>query len=447
MKPSIEGSLEGKFVEDIRESYGKDAKNAVIRHALFRHPFSDVVFVSDSLKDTRMTFSNAIKTLPVTNQRSSGRCWIFAGLNILREIVAKKLGIKSQFELSQNYISLFDKIEKANYALESCLVLADREPTDRLFQFILNDPVSDGGQWDMFVNLVRKYGIMPKDAFPETYQSDNTRELNFLVNATIRDFASKAHRLIKDGKKAKVRPLKDETIAKIYKLYLNAFGVPPTEFDFEYVDEKEKFHKEHFTPKSFFEKYIGEEINEFQSLINSPTADKPFNRNFTVDFLGNVVEGKPINHVNVDMEEMKAAIIRQLLAGEPVWFGSDVSFYRDRSSFAWDDNAYDYETPFGISQSFDKGEMLDFRHSAMNHAMVIAGVDLEDGKALKWKIENSWGDSSGDKGYHVMSASWFDRFVYQAVVKTKYLTKEQVKASKGVPIHLDPWDPMGTLAD
>ena len=447
MKPSIEGSLEGKFVEDILGDYRKDPKNRVIRNALSRHPISDIVFVSDSLKDTRMTFSNVIKTLPVTNQRASGRCWIFAGLNILREIVAKKLGIKSQFELSQNYISLFDKIEKANYALESIIVLCDREPTDRVFQFILNDPISDGGQWDMFVNLVRKYGLLPKDAFPETYQSENTRELNFLVNGAIRDFASKAHALAKEGKKGEIRELKNQTIAKIYKMFLDAFGVPPTEFDFEYVDEKEKFHKERVTPKSFFEKYIGEEIGEYQSLINSPTDDKPFDRNFTIDFLGNVVEGNPINHVNVSMEEMKAAIIRQLLAGEPVWFGSDVSFYRDRTTFAWDDKAYDYETPFGISQAFDKGAMLDFRHSAMNHAMVITGVDLEEGKALKWKIENSWGDATGDKGYYVMSASWFDRFVYQAVVKNKYLTKEQSKAAKGVPIHLDPWDPMGTLAD
>ncbi len=447
MKKQLEGSLEGKIVETIRTDYASDPKNRVIRNALSRHPISDIVFVSDSLRDTRMTFSNTVKTMPVTNQRSSGRCWIFAGLNVLREVVAKKLGLKGQFELSQNYISLFDKIEKANFALESCIRLCDREPSDRVFQFILGDPVSDGGQWDMFVNLVRKYGLMPKDAFPETFQSENTRELNFLVNATIRDFASKAHALAKEGKTKEVRPLKEETIAKIYKMYLDAFGVPPTEFDFEWVDEKEKFHKEHFTPNSFFEKYIGEEIGEYQSLINSPTADKPFNRNFTIDYLGNVLEGKPINHVNVSMEEMKAAIIRQLLAGEPVWFGSDVSFYRDRNSFAWDDKAYDYETPFGISQAFDKGAMLDFRHSAMNHAMVITGVDLEDGKALKWKIENSWGDGSGDKGYYVMSATWFDHFVYQAVVKNKYLTKEQLKAAKGEPIHLDPWDPMGTLAD
>ena len=447
MKPSIEGSLEGKIVEDIRNDYENDAKNTVVRHALSRHPISDVVFVPDSLKGTRMTFSNEIKTMPVTNQKSSGRCWIFAGLNILREIVAKKLGIKNQFELSQNYISLFDKIEKANFALESVLCLSEREPDDRVFQFILQSPVSDGGQWDMFVNLVHKYGLMPKDAFPETYQSENTRELNFLVDGVIRDFAHKAHLLVKENKKGEARALKEETIATIYKLYLDAFGVPPSEFDFEYVDEKEKFHKEHFTPLSFFEKFIGNEIDEFQSLINSPTADKPFHKNFTIDFLGNVVEGKPINHVNLPMEEMKEAIIRQLLAGEPVWFGSDVSFYRDRTTFAWDDNAYDYKTPFGVELAFDKGAMLDFRHAAMNHAMVITGVDLEDGKPLKWKIENSWGESSGEKGYYVMSASWFDRFVFQAVVKGKYLTKEQLKAAKGAPIHLNPWDPMGTLAD
>ena len=450
MSKYVEGSLDAATEKKIREAYKNDPRNPIIRRAISRAGLGDAAYEPTSLARTNLAFSTEIKTMPVSNQKASGRCWIFAGLNVLREIVAKKCGIKGQFELSHNYISLFDKIEKANFALESIISLSQYSPNERVFQFILDCPVSDGGQWDRFVNLVTKYGIMPKACFPETYHSNATRESNFLVNATIRKFAHDAHALAKKGKSAAIRELKDEVIGKIYQFYLNAFGVPPKEFTFEWVENKngkETFRKKKFTPKAFFDTYIGKEIYEYQSLINSPTDDKPYNKNYTIDYLGNVLEGKPINHVNVTMEDMKEAIIKQLKAGEPVWFGSDVSFYRDKETYAWDSGAFDFEGNYGLPLDFAKGDMLDFRHSAMNHAMVIVGVDLEKDEPLKWKIENSWGDNTGSQGYFVMSPEWFDRFVYQAVVKTKYLKKEHVAAAKKAPTHLNPWDPMGTLAD
>ena len=441
-----EGALDKNATDKILSAYQSQKSNAMLRHALSRTALSEICFEPASLPSTSMSFSLEIPSMPVTDQKHSGRCWIFAALNLLRELIAKKMNVK-HLELSQNYISLYDKIEKANFALESVISLAANSPNERVFMHVLSCPVSDGGQWDMFVNLVKKYGLMPKECFPETFQSNNTRELNFLVNAAIRSFANQAHQLAVKGKASQIRPLKEKTMANIYQLYLSAFGVPPTEFEFAYTDTKNKFHKDKFTPKTFFSKFVGREIDEYQSLINSPTSDKPFYKNYTVDYLGNVVEGKPINHLNLPMDELIAAIIKQLRDGEPVWFGADVSFFRDREGFAWDDRAYDYETSTGFPIEFEKGAMLDFHHSAMNHAMLITGVDLDDDKPLKWKIENSWGESSGAKGYYVMSASWFETFVYQAVVKTKYLKREHVAACKKAPTHLDPWDPMGTLAD
>ncbi len=443
----IEGALDSARQKEILEAYEKDPRNALVRHALSRTLVNDVVFEPGSIPAVDPTFSIEIKTLPVANQKTSGRCWIFAGLNVLREVIANKNKIKD-FELSQNYIALYDKIEKANFALESIISLSGYSPNERVFQFILNDPVSDGGQWDMFVNLVKKYGLMPKAAFPETFQSEHTRETDRLVNATIRAFASKAVKLARAHKSADIRKLKEETMDKIYAMFLNAFGVPAKTFDFEFTDDKDKYHREPgYTPLSFFEKYIGASIDEYQSLINSPTKDKPFGKTFTIDYLGNVLEGKRVLHLNLEMDRIKELIIKQLSEGEPVWFGSDVGFYRDRDSFAWDDNAFDYVSSFGFDIEFEKGEMLDFRHSAMNHAMVITGVDLIDGKPKKWKIENSWGSDNGVKGYYVMSDTWFSKFVYQAVINKKHLSKTELEASKQEPIHLDPWDPMGTLAD
>ena len=447
MNRIVEGALDAEISKKIKDDYAANPTFKVARHALSRSTLLDAIYDPSAAISTQPHFSIEIETLPVANQKASGRCWIFAGLNILREIIAKKLDLK-EFELSQNYISLFDKIEKANFALESIMTLAQYSPNERVFQFILETPVADGGQWDMFVNLVRKYGLMPKSAFPETAQSNGTAQSNMLVNAAIRKFAHDAHALMEAGKVNEVRNLKNEVMEKIYHVYLTCFGVPPETFDFEYTDSKGKYHIEQgYTPLSFFDHYIGDFILQYQSIINSPTQDKPFNKNFTIDYLGNVVEGNPINHLNLPMERMKELIIKQLSDGYPVWFGSDVSFYRDRSSYVWDSEAFDYQAMFDLDVQFDKAEMLDFRHSAMNHAMVITGVDIVDGKPRRWKIENSWGGDVGLKGYYVMSDAFFDTFVYQAVVLRKYLNKVEIAASNEAPTHLNPWDPMGTLAD
>lgn len=442
----IEGVLDTKTREMFLDEYLRDSKNALVRHAMSRNSIGSIVFEPNAACTVVPHFSTEIKTLPVTDQKRSGRCWIFAGLNILRETIAKKCHIKN-FELSQNYIALCDKIEKANFALESCIKLSGYPPNERLYQFILNNPVSDGGQWDMFINLIKKYGVMPKDVFPETYQSSNTMETVFLVNAAIRSFASSACHLVKEGKTDEVRPLKDQVMRKIYSMFLNAFGVPVKSFDFEYTDDKDEYHVDkNLTPKQFCDKYLGEDIYQYQSIINSPTEDKPFGKTFTIDFLGNVYEGKKIHHLNLSMGRIKALIIKQLTGGDLVWFGSDVSFFRLRNFSAWDDGSFDYQSILGFPIDFEKGKMLDFRHSAMNHAMVITGVDIKNGKPTKWKIENSWGEEVGEKGYFVMSDSWFTKFVYQAVIKKKYMSEEELSWLKQAPIHLNPWDPMGTLA-
>lgn len=444
-----EQSLSEGLYKSLKKNYQKDTKNVIVRHALSKHNINTIVFDDKNNIDVPYIFSKEVKTLPVCNQKASGRCWIFAGLNVLREIIASKLNLKD-FELSQNYIALYDKLEKSNYLLTCIIDLIDEKPNERVLMHLLCNGVSDGGQWDMFRNLVKKYGLVPKNAFNETFQSSNTSESNFIINSYIRNFAAEASKLHKDGKDKEILLLKEKYMSNIYNLLVNCFGVVPSKFDFEYYDKDDKYHIEKdLTPKSFFDKYIGNEIEEYVSLINSPTEDKPFNKVFTISYLNNVVEGEPIKHLNVTMDRMKELIKAQIDDNSIVWFGSDVSFYRaDRTSGIWDDLSYDYRSAFNVDLKFNKADMLDFHASVMNHAMCLTGYNQKEGQEInRWKVENSWGSEPGNKGYYIMSSSWFDSFVYQAVIKKKYLNEIELAAYNEKPIELDPWDPMGTLAD
>ncbi len=430
-----------------KEAYLKNDKNAVIRHALNKNSIYAITANADGVKDMDFNFELNIKTMPVTNQKASGRCWIFAATNVVREIIGQTLNL-ANFEVSQSYLALFDRYEKANYLLEAVIELLDKDYDDRTLTFLLQNGVGDGGQWDMFVSLVNKYGFVPKNVYPETATSSATRETGQLINFNIRKFASNAKALYeKEGLEA-VREEKEKLMDKFYNLLISAYGLVPETFDFEYVDKDGGYHIEKgFTPQSFKEKYIGNRLDDFVSLINAPTKDKPFNTTYTIQYLGNVVDGKQVTHLNVETDRMKELILAQLKDNSIVWFGSDVAFYGDREEGVWDDQAYDLETPFDLALKMEKGEALDYRASQMNHAMCITGVNVKDGTPNKWKIENSWGGERGKSGYYIMSATWFDRYVYQAVIDKKYLTEKELAALIEKPIMLKPWDPMGSLAE
>ena len=435
-------------IKDLNLSeYKKDKKHSVVRHALSHNSLSEIVRSQDQIENNNFDFDINIKTLGVANQKASGRCWIFAATNVLREIIAKELQLE-QFELSQSYIAFYDRLEKANYTMEVIIELVDKDYDDRTLSFILNNGISDGGQWDMFVNLVNKYGLCPKHVYPETTISSATRETNSLINFNLRKFASDAKVIYKNKGIEAVKRLKRSLLKKIYFLLVDAYGMPPEKFTFEYTNKEGKYHRvENLSPLEFKEKYIGNRLDDFVSIINAPTKDKPFGKSYTVKYLGNVVGGKIVTHLNLEMKRVKELILNQLKDDQIVWFGSDVGFYGDREGGFWDDRLFDYDSAVELDYKMDKGEALDYRSSAMNHAMCITGVALKNGKPTKWKIENSWGSANGNNGYYFMSASWFDQFVYQAVIDKKYLKPEELKAYNAKPIELKPWDPMGSLAD
>ena len=438
--------INSKLYKNFEETYKNDLKNTIIRHALSKNPISEIAYDNKNEINIINDFSINIKTLPVCDQKNSGRCWIFAACNFLREKIAKKLNL-ANFEISQNYIAFFDKLEKANYLLSSIVDLIENDPDERVLMHVLTNGIGDGGQWDMFVNLIKKYGIVPKNAMKETFQSSATSESTQLINSLCRQFAFKAKSMFALDKKSDLLTLKNETLEKIYTLLVNCFGLPPSKFDFEYTDKNDAYHCEKdLTPISFFNKYV-ENIDDYVSIVNAPTETKPFYKTYTIKYLNNVIEGKNIIHLNLPMERFKELIINQLKDGEIVWFGSDVSSYRERKLGVWDDNSYDYQSLLDFDMSFDKAAMLDFHQSAMNHAMCLTGVNIKNDKPTRWKVENSWGKDTGNQGYFIISDSWFDKYVYQAVINKKYLNEIELECYKNKPIELDPWDPLGTLAN
>lgn len=447
MKETI--SLEG--LKERRENYCESKADAILRHALSNNEIESVVRSKDEPSSLDYTFSIDIKTLPATDQKSSGRCWIFSACNVLREMIAKKLNIKDQFEISQNFIAYYDKLEKYNYYLENVLLLAlkGEKHDSRRMEFLLKGGVGDGGQWDMFKALVKKYGIVPKSAFPETYQSENTRCSRNLCNCALRQFAADIYKAIDEKKgEEELYKIKDLWFNRIYKILTSSFGLPPEKFDFKYIDNDDNYHiLKDLTPKEFFNTYIGSSIDEFVSIIHAPTKDKEYYQTYNVELVGNVIEAKPITHLNLPYERLEELIIEELKNGQIVWFGSDVGQFRDRLYGTWSTFLFDYESPFDFDMKFDKADMLDYYHSCMGHAMCITGVDIQNGKPTQWKIENSWGDQTGKKGYFIMNEEFFTHFVYQAAIEKRYLNEKELEALDKESKLLPPWDPFGTLAD
>ena len=393
-------------------------------------------------------FSIDIDTGKVADQKRSGRCWMFAALNTMRHSMREKLHMKDDFELSQNYTFFWDKLEKSNYFLENVLQTAELPTSDRKVAWLMQTPQQDGGQWDMLVALIQKYGVVPQTVMPETFNSSNSTEINKQLNLKLRKDAVELRELVAANKSdADIQKTKEKMLTEIYRMLAFTFGEPPANFDFEYRDTDNNYHRiENITPQEFFNKYVGWNLDDYVSIINAPTADKPFNHMYTVEMLGNVLGGRKVRHLNLDMQTFRKVAIEQLKHGESVWFGSDVGQESDRKKGIMDTNLYHQDELFDVDFSMSKAERLDYGESMMTHAMVLTGVDLVDGQPTKWKVENSWGDKVGEKGFFVMSDDWMEEFCYQIVVNKKYLPKDLQEILKEEPTVLAPWDPMGALA-
>ncbi|RKZ07786.1 aminopeptidase [Candidatus Fermentibacteria bacterium] len=436
------------FYSEMKSAALKIKTDEPLRNSILNMGLDETALNHASQINMQHTFSHDLKTGKITAQNKSGRCWLFAGLNTMRHKIIEDLNLVD-FELSQSYQMFFDKVEKANYFLENIIDTIEEDTDSRVVMWLLSSPLIDGGQWDMFTSIVEKYGVVPKSAMPETYHSSNSARMNRILTLKVREYASILRKMQSNGRDiSELRSEKKKMLIEFYRLCTMFLGIPPDEFTFEYTDKERKFHRDAcITPMEFYRKYIDTDLESYVSIINSPTGDKPFNRTYTVQYLGNIEGGNLVTYLNVEMSVLKDMVQRQLMDGIPVWFGCDVGKYISRDRGILDMDIYDYEGVLRTEFSLDKAGRLDYGESVMTHAMVFTGVNIrDDGSPDRWKVENSWSDKYGDKGYFVMSDSWFDEFAYQAVINRKYLSDEQKEVLKTEPIVLNPWDPMGSLA-
>ena len=441
-------SLEQDFTDKLYAAYEANPKFAAMENAISHNGLLTSLEKRSSAVENTPVFSLDLTKDKVSDQKASGRCWMFAALNTFRHKMIAGFQLED-FELSQAYTFFWDKNEKSNWFLEQVLATADQELTSRKVKFLLDTPQQDGGQWDMVVSLFEKYGVVPKSVYPESISSSNSRELNQILNKLLRQDAQILRELVAEGaNSAELQDKKEELLQEVFNFLAMNLGLPPRQFDFSYRDKDNNFHSESgLTPQVFFKKYVDLKLDDYVSIINAPTADKPYGKSYTVEMLGNVVGSKPVRYLNVEMDRLKELAIAQMQAGETVWFGSDVGQSSNRKAGIMADGMCDFTSSMDIQLTQDKAGRLDYSESLMTHAMVLTGVDLdENGKAKKWKVENSWGEKVGNKGYFVASDSWMDEYTYQIVVRKEFLTEAELAAYEAEPIVLAPWDPMGALA-
>ena len=436
-----------EHLDGFRDDFASDPQNRLMQNTVTQRDVNEVALDHDIVTSASHTFSTLLDEWAPTQQGNSGRCWLFSGLNLFRVDTMKSLNTR-QFEYSQSYMMFWDKVERANFILEAVIETAARPTDDRIIQHLMTAPVEDAGQWDMFVNLVDKYGVVPKEAMPETESSGNTRQMNNSLYYQVRQGAAEIRSLYKQeaGLDA-MRQVKMDTLTAVYRILCIHLGNPPSVVDWQWHDSKGKFHRDgELTPLDFANRYISTDYRDMVCLVNDPRPDHPYFQTYTISYLGNVVGARSVRYLNVPVEVMKDITLRQLQDGRPVWMGCDTGKQNHRKMGLWDANLFDYGAVYGSEFGMDKATRLEYGQTQMTHAMLFTGVDVVEGNARRWRVENSYGNTVGDKGFFLMNDSWYDEYMFEIAAPSKYLSGDLLAALDTEPIALPPWDPMGALA-
>ncbi|HEY1616805.1 MAG TPA: C1 family peptidase [Streptosporangiaceae bacterium] len=442
----MNGNLTAGDLELLRKDFAANPAFRIAQNAVTKVSVDDITIDREIVTGTGHALSTMLDDWKVTNQEVSGRCWLFAGLNLLRVGAMRKMGLK-EFEFSQNWAMFWDKIERANYFLEAVIETAGRDLDDRTVAHLLESAAEDGGQWNMFVALIAKHGLVPKSVMPETYSSSHTGRMNSILRNLLHQGAQSLRATAARSADA-AQAEKADILKVIYRVLCIHLGTPPERFEWQWTDSDHEFHRDgELTPLEFAARYADLPLDEYVCLVHDPRPSSPAGRTFTVQYLGNVLGAPPVIYLNVEMPLLKEIAAKALQGGEPVWFGCDVSQNMSNEYGIWDAKLYDlaalYDTPFTL----DKAERLAYHETQMTHAMLFTGVDVaDDGSTRRWRVENSWGTDRGKDGFYTMNDSWFDEYVFEIAARRSALPAALQEALAAEPIVLPAWDPMGALA-
>ncbi len=438
MKNSI---LTHKQISKFRKHFDEDPSNRLFMNAITRGNIQDIAINRHIINTAQFSFSHEIETKSgITDQKRSGTCWMFAELNWLRTMTQKQFKMED-IEFSQNYLMFWDKLEKTNYILEKLLELRGCDLNDRRVHFLLKNPTSDGGEWHMIVNLIRKYGLVPKSVMPDTSNRENSRFINELLGFKIREAAAQFWKLHAEGKTEKeIRKVKDTIMEDAFRILVICMGTPPEKFDWSYRDKDKAYHQEiQITPVEFRDKYLSLNFDEIYTLASCPSESTEFGKVYSIEYFQNMIGGIEWTWLNLPIKHLKRIAVEMLKNGEAVLYGCDVLQESHTKEGLLYDELYDYESIFKTKFNMDKPTRLNYSQSVLTHSMVLVGVELVEDKPVRWKVENSWGEEPGKKGYFIMSDKWFEEHTLDLIVPKKYLTEKHLADFDQEPIILPPW--------
>ncbi len=430
-------ALSPSDISALSKIFGSDENNRARQNALANNGIRSLAVDRATRIKQQHFFSDKIDVKGISNQKSSGRCWLFAGLNIMRPGMIDRYDLED-FEFSQNFLFFYDKLEKSNLFLNQMIAMRERDIHDRELEFLLDSPIGDGGQWNMVVDLVAKYGVVPMTAMPETYASSHTGEMNNLLRKRLRKAAAGIRSAVDEKARTTIY---QQTLADIYRILSLALGQPPLSFVWQYEDEDKKLsNPKTYTPRQFKDNVVKQDLADYVYLLQNPT--KEYYQTYSVTLDRDMIEKPDMSVLNLPTDVIKAQTLKAVLDDEPVWFACDVGQEQLGSDGLMVRGIYDYKALLGVDFNLTKSEQILYGESIPTHAMVFVGVDVVDKQARQWKVENSWGEDRGKDGYWLMDDAWFDQYLYGVILPRKYLDKKTLGALSKKPIVLPPWDAM-----
>ena len=437
---SHDGGISTEMLAQISAAYEDNGYDRAISNALAGTSIATLAINADNAAMIDTHFSDMVRTKGITDQKSSGRCWLFTGLNVLRAKMIDKYDLPGM-EFSQSYLFFYDQLEKANLFLQGVIDTRNLPFEDRQVDWLFSNPLSDGGQFTGVSNLITKYGLVPAEAMPETYQANNTSQMANLLKLKLREFGLEI-RAARKARPAELQQMKVRQLSEIYRMLALCLGEPVKEFEWIRCNKNNEIvSRETYTPMSFYQEFIGEDLeNNYIMVMNDPTRE--YGKVYEIDYDRHVYDGHNWLYINLPVERIKEMAIASIKDNVAMYFSCDVGKFQSRSKGTLDIANFDYESLMGVTFGMDKKQRVMTHASGSSHAMTLIAVDIVDGEPVKWMVENSWGPSSGYKGCLIMTDEWFDEYMFRLVVEKKYVPEDILKMLDQKPVMLPAWDPM-----